>query len=105
MIPDDTIKIEIPIAVTTTTEERPRRRRPSWTTCSSEPAQEKFADWGYRPVNEAVLEANERRSPSRPACSRSTTSAAGRKVNEELFDPENGSIAKIEEQAGVSTET
>ena len=26
------------------------------------------------------------------------------KVNDELFDPENGSIAKIEEDAGVSTE-
>jgi sulfate transport system substrate-binding protein len=25
------------------------------------------------------------------------------KVNDELFDPERGSIAKIEEQAGVST--
>ena len=26
-----------------------------------------------------------------------------KKINEELFDPESGSIAKIEEDAGVST--
>ena len=32
-------------------------------------------------------------------CSRSTSSAAGRKVNDEFFDPDKGSVAKIEEDA------
>ena len=41
---------------------RPRPRRSS-TTSLCEPAQEQFADWGYRPVNPAVLEANTDKFP------------------------------------------
>ena len=69
----------------------------------SKPAQEKFASWGYRPVNEEVLAANKGKFPTRPGCSRSTTSVAGRRSTTELFDIEGGAIAKIEDEAGVST--
>ena len=63
-----------------------------------------FADWGYRPVNEEVLDGQQGQVPRRrPACSRSTTSAAGRRSTTSSSTPRSGSIAKIEEDAGVST--
>lgn len=70
----------------------------------SEPAQARFASWGYRPVNEAALAANASTFPSRSGLFTIADLGGWRQVNEDLFDPENGSIAKIEEAAGVSTE-
>ena len=78
---------------------RTRRRRSS-TTCSPSPAQQKFADWGYRPVDEAVLEANKAKFPDPPGLFTIDDLGGWSKVNDELFDPENGSIAKIEEDGG-----
>ena len=70
----------------------PRRRpRRSSTTCCRRPAQEMFADWGYRPVDAGGAGQERRQVPdARRACSRSTTSAAGAKVNDEFFDPDKG---------------
>jgi sulfate/thiosulfate transport system substrate-binding protein len=59
VIPDDTIKIDIDIA---TTKDAPPAAQAFVDYALSEPAQEKFAEWGYRPVNEAVLKANESRT-------------------------------------------
>jgi sulfate/thiosulfate-binding protein len=101
VIPDDTISIEIPIAVTA---KAPKQARTFVDYVLSEPAQRVFASWGYRPVNEAVLRANADRFPT-PARLRTIDELGGwSKVNDELFDPEDGSIAKIEEEAGVSTD-
>ena len=69
----------------------------------SEPAQEQFADWGYRPVNEEVLAANKDKFPNPPGLFTIDDLGGWDKVNEELFDIEGGAIAKIEEDAGVST--
>ena len=41
----------------------PRRARSSSTSCSPRPGQEKFADWGYRPVNQEVFDANKSKFP------------------------------------------
>jgi sulfate/thiosulfate transport system substrate-binding protein len=103
VIPDDTISIEIPIAVTSKSKS-PEQAKAFVDYVLSEPAQRTFAEWGYRPVNEAVLKANADRFPT-PAKLRTIRELGGwSKVNDELFDPEDGSIAKIEEEAGVSTD-
>ena len=45
----------------------------------SKPGQERFADWGYRPVNQEVFDANKSKFPEPSASSPSMTSAAGRR--------------------------
>ncbi len=100
VIPDDTIKIDIDIA---TTKDAPEQAKSFVDYVLSEPGQEKFAEWGYRPVNPAVLEANKDQFPDPPGLFTIDDLGGWDKVNEELFDVEGGSIAKLEEEAGVST--
>jgi sulfate/thiosulfate-binding protein len=100
VIPDDTIKIDIDIA---TTKDAPAEAQAFLDYVLSEPAQETFAEWGYRPVNETVLEANKSRFPNPPGLFTIDDLGGWDKVNEELFDIEGGKIAAIEEEAGVST--
>ena len=100
VIPDDTIKIETLAAVT---KDAPPAAKDFLSYALSAEAQEKFASWGYRPVEESVLAAHESDFPT-PEKLRTIDELGGwDKVNDELFDPENGSIAEIEEKAGVST--
>jgi sulfate/thiosulfate transport system substrate-binding protein len=100
VLPDDTIKIDIDVA---TTKSAPAEATKFLDYVLSEPGQEKFADWGYRPVNETVLAANKDRFPTPSGLFTIDKFGGWEKVDEELFDPENGKIAKIEEDAGVST--
>ena len=100
VIPDDTIKINIDIA---TTEDAPPAAKSFLDYVLSEPAQEKFADWGYRPVNEKVLAANKDKFPIPPGLFTIEDVGGWDTVNDELFDIEGGAIAQIEEDAGVST--
>ncbi len=100
VIPDDTIKIDIDIA---TTKDAPAEAQAFVDYVLSEPAQEQFASWGYRPVNEEVLAANKDQFPDPPGLFTIDDLGGWSKVNEELFDIEGGSIAEIEEAAGVST--
>jgi len=100
VIPDDTVKIDIDIAKTASA---PAAAQAFIDYVLSEPAQQRFADWGYRPVNETVLSANQAKFPT-PAKLKTIDDLGGwKKLNEDLFDPENGTIAKIEGDAGVST--
>jgi sulfate/thiosulfate transport system substrate-binding protein len=100
VLPDDTIKIDIDIA---TTAKAPRQATAFLDYVLSKPAQERFADWGYRPVDQEVLEANKSKFPD-PAGLFTIDDLGGWKtVNDEMFDPAKGSVAKIEEEAGVST--
>jgi sulfate transport system substrate-binding protein len=100
VIPDDTIKIDIDIA---TTKDAPPAAKEFLDYVLSDPAQERFASWGYRPVNETVLAKHASEFPDPPGLFTIEDLGGWSKVNEEMFDPENGSIAKIEEEAGVST--
>jgi sulfate/thiosulfate transport system substrate-binding protein len=100
VIPDDTIKINIDIA---TTKDAPAAAKSFVDYVLSEPGQEKFAEWGYRPVNAAVLAANKDQFPEPPGLFTIDDLGGWEKVNDELFDIEDGAIAKIEEEAGVST--
>lgn len=100
VIPDDTIKIDIDIA---TTRDAPAQARTFLDYVLSEPAQQRFADWGYRPVNATVLAANRDKFPTPSGLFTIDDLGGWSRVNDEFFDIENGSIAKIEEEAGVST--
>jgi sulfate/thiosulfate transport system substrate-binding protein len=98
--PDDTIKINIDIA---TTEKAAPQAQKFLDFVLSKPAQERFADWGYRPVNQEVFDANKSKFPVPSGLFTIEDLGGWAKVNEEMFDPEKGSVAKIEEKAGVST--
>jgi len=100
VIPDDTIDIEITLA---RTDKADPVAQEFVDYVLSKPGQEKFADWGYRPVNEEVLAANQSKFPEPAGLFTIRDLGGWTKVNEELFDPEKGSVAKIEEEAGVST--
>jgi len=100
VIPDDTIRIDIDIA---TTKDAPPAATAFLDYVLSEPSQEKFAAWGYRPVDKGVLRANADKFPNPPGLFTIDDLGGWSKVNDEMFDVENGSIAKIEEEAGVST--
>ena len=60
VIPDDTIKINIDIAVT---EKAAPQAQKFLDYVLSKPGQERFADWGYRPVNQEVFDANKSKFP------------------------------------------
>lgn len=98
--PDDTINIEIDIA-------KLKKAAPQAQAfidyALSEPGQQTFVEWGYRPVNPTVLAANKDTFPVPPTLRDIEDLGGWAKVNDELFDPEKGAIAKIEEKAGVST--
>jgi sulfate/thiosulfate transport system substrate-binding protein len=100
VIPDDTIKIDIDIA---TLKKAPPAAQQFVNYVLSPPAQEKFAQWGYRPVNASVLAANKSKFPNPPGLFTISDLGGWTKVNDEMFDPEKGSVAKIEDEAGVST--
>jgi sulfate/thiosulfate transport system substrate-binding protein len=98
--PDDTIKINIDIA---TTEKAAPQAQKFLDYVLSKPGQERFAAWGYRPVNQEVFDANKSKFPVPSGLFTIEDLGGWPKVNEEMFDPEKGSVAKIEEKAGVST--
>jgi sulfate/thiosulfate transport system substrate-binding protein len=100
VIPDDTIKIDIDIA---TTKDAPSEAESFVDYVLSDAGQQKFAEWGYRPVNESVLAENKDKFPDPPGLFTIDDLGGWEKVNAELFDIEGGAIAKIEEDAGVST--
>jgi sulfate/thiosulfate transport system substrate-binding protein len=98
--PDQTIKIENPIAVT---KSAPESAHKFLDFVLSKEGQEKFASWGYRPVNQEVFDAHKDKFPEPKQLFTIDDLGGWSKVNDEMFDPEKGSVAKIEEKAGVST--
>jgi sulfate transport system substrate-binding protein len=98
--PADTIKIENPIAVT---KSAPASAKQFVDFVLSKAGQEKFASWGYRPVNQSVFDANKSKFPEPKKLFTIRDLGGWSKVNDEMFDPVKGSVAKLEEAAGVST--
>jgi sulfate/thiosulfate transport system substrate-binding protein len=98
--PEDTFLIQNPIAATTSA---PAAGKAFVKFVLGEAAQQHFADWGYRPINKAVFEKNKDKFPEPGSLKTIDDYGGWSKVNDELFDPEQGSVAKIEEDAGVST--
>jgi sulfate transport system substrate-binding protein len=100
VVPDDTFLIQNPIAATTA---GGAKGAAFVKFALSDSAQQHFADWGYRPVNAAILAKNKAKFPD-PGTLKTVDDFGGwKKINDELFDPEKGSVAKIEDDNGVST--
>jgi sulfate/thiosulfate transport system substrate-binding protein len=100
VVPDDTIKIENPIAVTKDADPAARKFVDF---VLSKQGQQKFVDWGYRPVDPSLLAANRSKFPEPEGLFTIRDLGGWKQVNDTMFDPETGSVAKIEEDAGVST--
>ncbi|MFL6139450.1 MAG: sulfate ABC transporter substrate-binding protein [Frankiaceae bacterium] len=98
--PDQTILIENPIAVTTKAKNA-ALAKDFVTFLHTDQAQRIFADQGYRPVVKADLDTNRFPTPSQLF----TIDDLGgwSSVNTQFFDPDNGSITKIESDLGVSS--
>jgi sulfate/thiosulfate transport system substrate-binding protein len=100
--PDDTILIENPIAVTRSSK-NPEQAKAFVEYALSPAGQQVFADHGYRPVDKAVFRRNASTFPVPKGLFTIDDLGGWDKVATEFFDPENGSFAKIEADAGVST--
>ena len=98
VIPDGTIQIETPIAVTK--EASPAAQKfldYIW----SEAGQKIWAENGYRPVDKALVDPQ--RFPTPKGLFTIAKFGGWEKVGEEFFEEGSGSIVKIEEELGVST--
>ena len=102
VVPDQTILIENPIAVVKSSK-NPAEAKAFVDYALSAPAQRRFAEWGYRPVNESVLKQNAAKFPTPKGLFTIRDLGGWSKVNDQFFDPDRGSVAKIEQAAGVST--
>jgi sulfate/thiosulfate transport system substrate-binding protein len=100
VIPDQTILIENPVAVTT---DGPQSATDFVKFLYSDDAQKIFGEKGYRPVVKSVAEQFDYKTPS----TLFTIQDFGGwgTVKDEFFDPENGIVAKIEVSLGVSTDS
>jgi sulfate transport system substrate-binding protein len=99
VIPDQTILIENPIAVTTKSKS-PEKAKAFVDFLLSAEAQQVFADKGYRPVNQQV--AATAKFP-RPSGLFTIADLGGwTEVNKKFFDKKAGIMAGIEQQIGVS---
>jgi sulfate/thiosulfate-binding protein len=98
VIPPSTILIETPIAVT---KDAPEAAQAFLDYIWSDEGQELWAENGYRPVNQKLVDAKQFPTPE----DLFTIDEFGgwEKVNDEFFDDETGSVAEIEKELGVST--
>ena len=98
VIPEQTILIQNPIAVTGDAEPQ-ARAFVRW--LESPAAQRIFASKGYRPVKRRLVDAE--RFPTPRQLFTIDDLGGWAKVDDEFFDPDHGSVAQIEERLGVST--
>jgi sulfate transport system substrate-binding protein len=98
--PDQTILIENPVAVTTKAKPEAKEfLKFLWTPA----AQTVFAKHGYRPVVQSVAKKFASQFPNPKTLFTIDDLGGWDKVMTDFFDPQNGSVAKIENEAGVST--
>jgi sulfate/thiosulfate transport system substrate-binding protein len=100
VIPDQTILIENPAAVTTEAES-PEAAEAFLEYLHSPEAQEIFASKGYRSILTDTID--EDTYPTPKQLFEIDAFGGWDKVNEEFFDPETGSVAAIQRDLGVST--
>jgi sulfate/thiosulfate transport system substrate-binding protein len=103
IIPDDTILIET-LGVIPTDAPNADAAETFRDYLISEEGQRGWAENGYRPVDEKVLASYEDEFPEPPGLFTIEEFGGWDTVATEFFDPENGSVAAIEEELGVSTE-
>jgi sulfate/thiosulfate transport system substrate-binding protein len=99
VIPPSTLQIETPIAVTKDATEPAAEDflKFLW----SDEGQELWAENGYRPVNPKLVDPKQ--FPTPKDLFKISKFGGWGKVNDEFFDEESGSVAKIESELGVST--
>jgi sulfate/thiosulfate transport system substrate-binding protein len=99
VVPPSTILIETPIAVTTSAAEPAAQDflKFIW----SDAGQEIWAENGYRPVNPKLVD--QKTFPTPSDLFKISQFGGWSKVNDDFFDDETGSVAKIEAELGVST--
>src|SRR5204863_412961 len=98
--PDQTILIENPVAVTTKAKPEAKKfLNFLWTPA----AQTVFAKHGYRPVVGSVAKKFASQFPDPKTLFTIDDLGGWDKVMTDFFDPDKGSVAKIEQDAGVST--
>ena len=99
VIPPSTLQIETPIAVT---EKAPEPAAEDFLKFLwSDEGQELWAENGYRPVNPKLVDPKQ--FPTPKELFKISQFGGWGKVNDEFFDDETGSVAKIETELGVST--
>jgi sulfate/thiosulfate-binding protein len=98
VIPDETLLIENPVAVTTGAK-NPALARQFLTFLRTDTVQRIFAEHGYRPVVGSALDPT--RFPTPPKLFTIDDLGGWPKVAEEFFDPKSGSITRIENELGV----
>jgi sulfate transport system substrate-binding protein len=98
--PDQTILIENPVAVTTDADPKAQAFVDF---LRGDEAQKIFAAKGYRTVVKSL--ADEQKYPTPEQLFEIGEFGGWDTVTSEFFDPENGKVAKIEEELGVSTES
>jgi sulfate transport system substrate-binding protein len=99
VIPPSTLKIETPIAVTEEAPEPAAEDFLKW--IWSDEGQEIWAENGYRPVNPKLVDPKVFPTPEN--LFEIAKFGGWAKVKDEFFDEEEGSVAKIESELGVST--
>ena len=100
VVPDQTILIQNPIAVTTDSKNETAAKAFVDFTTTPE-AQKIFVSKGYRPVLASPNDPS--RFPDPPGLFEITKFGGWSKVNDEFFDPDKGKVAEIEKDLGVST--
>jgi sulfate/thiosulfate-binding protein len=101
VIPDQTLLIQNPAAVLVKAKPQAKAFLDYIT---SKPAQEIFAKHGYRPVDQSVAAEHASEFPTPKTLFTIDDLGGWTKVNDTFFDPDKGSIAQIENEAGVSTD-
>jgi sulfate transport system substrate-binding protein len=101
VIPDDTILIENPAAVTTKAQD-PDAANALLDYIYTDEGQQTFADYGYRPVVKSVLEDNRDDFPEPPGLFTIQEFGGWAKVNTEFFDDKSGKIIQVLRDQGAS---
>lgn len=100
VIPPYTIQIETPIAVTKEAPEPQAEDFLKW--MWSDEGQELWAENGYRPANPKLVDPKEFPAPEK-GMFKIAKFGGWAKAKDQFFDEEEGSVAKIEQELGVST--
>jgi sulfate/thiosulfate-binding protein len=100
VVPDQTILIQNPVAVTSTSKD-PTKAKAFISFLRSKQGQEIFQSKGYRPLDESLVDKSKFPTPK----DLFTIDKLGgwSSVNDKFFDPDKGVVAQIEKSLGVST--
>ena len=103
VLPDSTLKIENPGAVTTEAAD-PEAAKAFLDYILTDEGQQIFADYGYRPVTESVLQQNTDKFPEVPGLFTIADFGGWATVDEEFFNDETGKVTQILSEQGAPLE-